>query len=97
MEYLFQVTIIILANRFLKTDQEGNQAANLTVASTVNKANTWANRERIRHFEVVAMDRATLIPPFVYLASKLNPPPNKSTFPQLSIRKSITTKPDSAT
>ncbi|XP_054165005.1 NF-kappa-B inhibitor-interacting Ras-like protein 1 [Oppia nitens] len=43
----------------------------------------WAQREKTRLFEVTATERKSLIEPFVYLASKLNPPQNKTTFPQL--------------
>ena len=38
-----------------------------------------------RLFEVSARDRASLTEPFVHLSSRLNPPPNKSTFSQLTI------------
>ncbi len=51
-------------------------------------AQSWAAREKIRLFEVSGLDRATLYEPFVYLASRLNPPPNKSTFSQLAIGRS---------
>jgi len=61
-----------------------------SLENTASKAAHWAAREKIRHYEVNAMDRMTLYEPFVHLASRLNPPPNKSTFSQLSmVRKSI--------
>lgn len=48
-----------------------------------DESQSWAQREKIRLFEVTATERKTLIEPFVCLASKLNPPQNKTTFPQL--------------
>lgn len=48
-----------------------------------DEVNAWAAKERIKVFEVTASERKTLIEPFVYLASKLNPPQAKSTFPRL--------------
>ncbi|GAB6033341.1 NF-kappa-B inhibitor-interacting Ras-like protein 2 [Chamberlinius hualienensis] len=48
---------------------------------------SWANREKVKLFEVSAKDRNNLIEPFVYLASKMNPPPSKSTLSQLARRK----------
>lgn len=82
-----QVSMIVLGNR-MKPMDVGN------LENTASKAAHWATREKIRHYEVNAMDRTTLYEPFVHLASKLNPPPNKSTFPQLSmVRKSIS-RPD---
>ena len=38
----------------------------------------WANNEKVRLSEVSSLDRQSLYEPFMYLASKLNPPPNKS-------------------
>jgi NF-kappa-B inhibitor-interacting Ras-like protein len=49
------------------------------------QALNWAAREKIRVFEVSSLDRDSLHEPFVYLSSRLNPPPNKATFPQLNI------------
>lgn len=84
-----EVTIIVLGNR-IKSTETG------TLENTASKAAHWAAREKLRHFEVNAMERQTLYEPFVYLASRLNPPPNKSAFPQLSmVRKSIT-RPDTS-
>ena len=34
--------------------------------------------------QVSSLDRGSLYEPFMYLASKLNPPPNKSAFAQIS-------------
>jgi len=55
------------------------------VDSSISQA--WANREKVKVFEVSAKDRNTLIEPFVYLTSKMNPPPSKSTLSQLARRK----------
>lgn len=49
----------------------------------IKSAISWATKERVRLVEVSAFDRKSLIEPFVYLVSKINPPPSKSTFPQL--------------
>lgn len=46
----------------------------------------WALKERIKAAEVTATERKTLIEPFVYLASKLNPPPPKSSFPRIGTK-----------
>lgn len=98
-----EVAVVVLANRMraaANTSGSGNNVpapANLTASATLQKANNWALREHMKHFEVNAMERASLLEPFVYLATKLSPPPNKSTFPQLSmVRKSISNRPDAA-
>ncbi len=49
------------------------------------QAMNWAATHKVKLFEVSAMDRNSLKEAFIYLSSRLNPPPNKSTFPQLSI------------
>lgn len=49
----------------------------------IQSAVNWATKERVRLAEVSAFDRKSLIEPFIYLVSKINPPPSKSTFPQL--------------
>ena len=54
-----------------------------------DESQSWSQREKVKVFEVTATERKTLIEPFVFLASKLNPPQNKTTFPQLH-RKSKT-------
>ncbi|XP_012271359.1 NF-kappa-B inhibitor-interacting Ras-like protein [Orussus abietinus] len=74
-----EITIIVIGNR-THTDVETNNFEN-----TSSKAANWCLREKLRLYEVNAMERASLYEAFVYLASKLNPPPNKSTFPQLSM------------
>ncbi|KAK3914695.1 NF-kappa-B inhibitor-interacting Ras-like protein [Frankliniella fusca] len=97
-----EVAIVILANRIKSNNPSSpgggvTAPANMTVTSSLNKASNWAVREHMKHYEVNAMERASLQEPFVYLATKLSPPPNKSSFPQLSmVRKSITNRPDAA-
>ena len=53
------------------------------------QALNWAARERIKLYEVSSLDRESLYEPLVYLSSKLNPPPSKSTFPQISIGRHV--------
>lgn len=48
------------------------------------QAQQWANNEKVRLCEVSALDRSSLYEPFMFLASKLNPPPNKSALSQLT-------------
>jgi NF-kappa-B inhibitor-interacting Ras-like protein len=84
-----QVTVIVLGNRMKSTDSG-------SIENTTSKAMHWATREKIRHYEVNAMDRTTLYEPFVHLASKLNPPPNKSTFAQLSMVRKSVGRPDTS-
>ncbi|XP_043267536.1 NF-kappa-B inhibitor-interacting Ras-like protein [Venturia canescens] len=79
-----EISLIVLGNR-TKSDTETQCLEN-----TASRAANWCNREKLKHFEVNAMNRASLYEAFVYLASKLNPIQNKSTFPQLSMgRKNI--------
>lgn len=70
-----EVAIVILAHKL-----NGKQDR---VDST--KVSNCMAREKVKLFEVDAMERTSLYEPFVYLASKINPPPNKSSFPQLSM------------
>ncbi|EGI59116.1 PREDICTED: NF-kappa-B inhibitor-interacting Ras-like protein [Acromyrmex echinatior] len=80
-----EITVIVIGNRTTKTDVVLNNLEN-----TVNKATNWCTREKVKHYEVNVMDRSTLFEAFVHLSSKLNPPTNKSTFPQLSMgRKTV--------
>lgn len=53
-----------------------------------SQASAWAAKERVKLFEASVFDPQTLIEPFLYLSSRLNPPPQKSTFPQLSMGRS---------
>ncbi|XP_019754603.1 NF-kappa-B inhibitor-interacting Ras-like protein isoform X2 [Dendroctonus ponderosae] len=76
-----EVTVIVIGNR---TKDATNSAD-----SVVNRASDWCNREKTRHFIVSAMQRSTLNEPFVYITSKLNPPPSKSTFTPLSMGRKV--------
>jgi len=69
------VIILVLGNKSDRTDSR-------KVDST--QALNWAAAEKIRLVEVSATDRTSLFEPFSYLASKLNPPPNKSTLAQIT-------------
>lgn len=53
------------------------------IESILNRANNWCARERIKHYTVNAMERASLYEPFIGLAVRLHPPQTKTTFPQL--------------
>lgn len=53
------------------------------------QASAWAAKEKVRLFEVSVFDHQTLIEPFVHLCSRLNPPPQKSSFAQLSMGRKI--------
>jgi len=46
-----------------------------------NMANKWAQKEKVRLWEVSVVNRQSLIEPFVWLTSKMTQPPNKSSFP----------------
>ncbi|KAG8240431.1 hypothetical protein J437_LFUL003145 [Ladona fulva] len=70
-----EVAIVILAHKIAgKPDKVDSY-----------KVSSVMSRDKVKLFEVDAMDRSSLFEPFVYLASKINPPPNKSSFPQLSM------------
>ncbi|XP_019865985.1 NF-kappa-B inhibitor-interacting Ras-like protein [Aethina tumida] len=77
-----EVTIIVIANKTKETE-------NKEFDSTISKASAWCNREKIRHFTASAIHRSSLYEPFVYLGSKLNPPPSKSTFTPLSMGRKV--------
>ena len=66
-----EVSIVVLGN---KSDLSSRRQV-----ETVQALN-WAAREKVKLFEVSSLDRESLYEPFVHLSSKLNPPPNKSTF-----------------
>ena len=57
------------------------------------QALNWAAREKVKYFEVSALERSLLFEPFVYLASKLNPPHNKPSFSQLTMGRTKQQKP----
>uniref|UniRef100_T1E8R5 Putative kappab-ras n=1 Tax=Anopheles aquasalis TaxID=42839 RepID=T1E8R5_ANOAQ len=50
------------------------------IESNLNRANNWCARERIKHYTVNAMERASLYEPFVQLAIRLYPTQTKSSF-----------------
>ncbi|KAK9875341.1 hypothetical protein WA026_007738 [Henosepilachna vigintioctopunctata] len=77
-----EVTVIVIANKTKEVENNGFE-------STISKATAWCNREKLRHFTVNAMDRKSLYEPFVYIASKLNPSPNKSSFTPLSMTRKV--------
>ena len=70
------IVIVVLGNKKDLTDKRK--------VETVQALN-WAAIEKVKFFEVSAYDRTSLYEPFVYLVSKLNPPPNKNTFTQLTM------------
>ncbi|XP_015596011.1 NF-kappa-B inhibitor-interacting Ras-like protein [Cephus cinctus] len=82
-----EIVVIVIGNR-TKTDTELYNLEN-----TASKAANWCTREKLRHYEVNVMDRPSLYEAFIHLSSRLNPPPNKSTFPQLSMGRK-TAKPE---
>lgn len=67
-----EITIIVLGN---KKDLDSCRTVDPSMVMQ------WALRERVKCFEVSSFDRKSLGEPFVYLASKMNPPTNKSSFP----------------
>ncbi|XP_040572984.1 NF-kappa-B inhibitor-interacting Ras-like protein 2 [Lepeophtheirus salmonis] len=71
-----EVTIVVIGN---KSDLSARRQVDNV------QALNWAAREKTRLFEVSSLDRESLKEPFRFLSSKLNPPPNKSTFSQLTM------------
>lgn len=67
-----ELTILVLGN---KKDLDSCRTVEQTMALQ------WASRQQVKWFEVSSFDRKSLGEPFVYLASKMNPPTNKSSFP----------------
>lgn len=79
-----EINIIVLANLMSKSRQQlPRQENTLDPESVLMRANNWCARERIKHFVVNAMERASLYEPFIGLAVKLHPTPTKTSFPQL--------------
>ncbi|XP_058832893.1 NF-kappa-B inhibitor-interacting Ras-like protein [Topomyia yanbarensis] len=66
------------------------------IESNLTRANNWCARERIKHYTVNAMERASLYEPFVQLASRLYPASTKSSFPQLRQLTQKTSKIDNS-
>ncbi|XP_060865401.1 NF-kappa-B inhibitor-interacting Ras-like protein isoform X2 [Metopolophium dirhodum] len=54
-----------------------------TLECPTSRASHWSIREKMKHFEVNALDRTSLFEPFIYIASKFNTVQPKSSFPQL--------------
>lgn len=54
------------------------------------EAESYAVREKVRLVEVTALDRQTLIEPFVYLTSRLSPSINKSSFSKHAAKRGST-------
>nr|XP_045604248.1 NF-kappa-B inhibitor-interacting Ras-like protein 2 isoform X1 [Procambarus clarkii]XP_045604249.1 NF-kappa-B inhibitor-interacting Ras-like protein 2 isoform X1 [Procambarus clarkii]XP_045604250.1 NF-kappa-B inhibitor-interacting Ras-like protein 2 isoform X1 [Procambarus clarkii] len=71
------VPIIVLGN---KSDVAASHRA---VDTTV--AERWAATEKLRLWEVNVQDRTLLLGPIMNLASRLNPQPSKTSFPQLTM------------
>ncbi|RWS05588.1 NF-kappa-B inhibitor-interacting Ras-like protein 1 [Dinothrombium tinctorium] len=69
-----EIPIVCIANKLDKFRERKVDA---------DEAMHWAHKERVKLFEVSATERKTLIEPLIHIASKLNPPQNKSAFPQL--------------
>lgn len=82
-----EVTIIVIANMHSKSHRQQKAPESPTaldsVESILNRANNWCARERIKHYTVNAMERASLYEPFIGMAIRLHPLPTKSAFPQL--------------
>uniref|UniRef100_A0A0K8TLV8 Putative ras family small gtpase n=1 Tax=Tabanus bromius TaxID=304241 RepID=A0A0K8TLV8_TABBR len=87
-----EVCIIVLANMRSKSSNKKiespkgspiNTSQPDPIESVINRANNWCARERIKHYTVNAMERASLYEPFINLAVRVHPPQAKSAFPQL--------------
>lgn len=59
-----------------------------TLECPTSRASHWSIREKMKHFEVNALERTSLFEPFMYIASKFNTAQPKSGFNQL-VRKNI--------
>lgn len=66
-----------------RTTNDGSLNGVDPIESILNRANNWCARERIKHYTVNAMERASLYEPFISLAVRLHPPQTKTSFPQL--------------
>ncbi|KAM3922549.1 NF-kappa-B inhibitor-interacting Ras-like protein 2 [Leptodactylus fuscus] len=67
-----EVTIVVLGNKCDLQDQRRVDH---------DAAQQWAKAEKVKLWEVSVGERRTLIEPFVFLASKMTQPQNKSAFP----------------
>lgn len=103
-----EIFIIVIANMHSRqirsagsspinsSQQQQQQQTNDAIESNLTRANNWCARERIKHYTVNAMERASLYEPFVQLASRLYPPQTKSSFPQLRQLTQKTSKVDNS-
>lgn len=103
-----EIFIIVIANMHSRqTRSAGSSPINSShhqqqlmnndaIESNLTRANNWCARERIKHYTVNAMERASLYEPFVQLASRLYPPQTKSSFPQLRQLTQKTSKVDNS-
>lgn len=56
-----------------------------------SEVTAWAQKERLRYWEVSSTERKSLIDPFLHLVTKLNPVQTKSGFPRLGQKGNKTT------
>ncbi|XP_053687759.1 NF-kappa-B inhibitor-interacting Ras-like protein [Sabethes cyaneus] len=96
-----EIFVIVIANmRSRQTPSDMSHLEHLlnndAVESNLTRANNWCARERIKHYPVNAMERASLYEPFIQLASRLYPPATKSSFPQLRQLTQKTSKVDNS-
>lgn len=102
-----EISIIVIANMRsrqtrsagsspINSSQQQYQLNNDAIESNLTRANNWCARERLKHYTVNAMERASLYEPFVQLASRLYPPQTKSSFPQLRQLTQKTSKVDNS-
>lgn len=82
-----EVVVIVIAN--VRSKSQGSKCksdANVTqeyIDSTMNRANDWCAREKVKHYTVNAKERASLYEPFIGMAIRIHPPQTKGGFPQL--------------
>lgn len=89
-----QVCAIVIANMHVKSNRSNSSSSGIDPTESINRANNWCERERIKHYTVNAMERASLYEPFIGLAVRLHPPQTKTTFPQLRQLTQKTSKTD---
>lgn len=74
---------VVISNEIPGCDNDGESE------TVLNKATQWCAREKIKHFTASALIRSSLYEPFVYMTSKLTPPPSKSGFTPLSMGRKV--------
>ncbi|XP_059088667.1 NF-kappa-B inhibitor-interacting Ras-like protein 2 [Tigriopus californicus] len=92
-EHSFQLAEVI--RKDIEKNREKKEVVVVAIANKLDLSNrrqvdatqalNWASREKIKLFEVSSLNRESLYEPMIYLSSRLNPPPNKSGFPQINI------------